>query len=396
MPVLMFSVFLEISADENIGEFKDAGKWQKMSGNSFEMQTDTEAGNIIKLNAPVSISHTMNLNLEQKLSWNKKYQGISFRVKGDGSDEYGSVSVGVGAWTWNHRFCFPLKNTSWHTITVAWRDFASGRGIYGNITEPGSLMPADITSIGFGDSWTIREKNKKISPFSYSVADFKLVEKVPAERNPIQSVSLKKTLKETVRKMKKGEAVSILCIGDSVTAGTSVEKPEENSYPSQLQTILRKQTGNNNITVINCGVGGATGSDLRVWLERDFQNSTPDLALIMYGGNDKSSAVSPDTYKWSLGDYVARIQHKTNGGTAILLLPVIPWRDGSLHELSDYAELVRELASEKKLPYCDLAQVFKSIDKKDFTSLYADLAHPNAKGQHLIAETLANFIMKQN
>lgn len=395
IPILGIMTFSMISAEENIGDFKDPGKWKKIDGASFELQSDPEAGSIIKLNAPVTVRCSIDNKFESKLIWNEKYEGVSFKVKGDGSDEYGIVSLG-GNWPWGYRFAFPLKNTSWHTVTVPWKDFVAERGIYGNITDPGALMPADLTAIGFGDRWTIREKNKKINPFTYSVADFKLVEKVAAEKKSGKILAPKRTLKEIVQLIKKGESVSILCVGDSVTAGTSVENPEENSYPSQLQAMLRKETGNSKITVSNCGVGGAAGSELRTWIERDFQSKAPDLLLLMYGGNDKSSAVSPDTYKWSLADYIDRVDRKTDGRTAVLLLAVIPWRDGSLHDLSDYAEKVRELALEKKLPCCDLAGKFKTLDKKDLPALYADLAHPNAKGQNLIAKTIADFILKNN
>lgn len=79
----------------------------------------------------------------------------------------------------------------------------------------------------------------------------------------------------------------IVFVGASITYGTLIDHPEQNSYPVQLQKLLGK-----NYPIFNLGVSSYTmlrKGDYSYWDRPAFQkilSLQPDIVFIDLGGND--------------------------------------------------------------------------------------------------------------
>jgi lysophospholipase L1-like esterase len=97
-----------------------------------------------------------------------------------------------------------------------------------------------------------------------------------------------------------GGTFRILCIGDSNTYGTGVERFE--TYPAQLQTFLNARRGTTRFQVTNLGVPGSNSAQVRNRLPRYLDLYDPDLVIVLIGVNDywnpeeteTEAATSPD------------------------------------------------------------------------------------------------------
>jgi len=96
----------------------------------------------------------------------------------------------------------------------------------------------------------------------------------------------------------------ILAFGDSLTAGYGL--PREQSFPHQLQTLLRER--HPAAAVHNAGVSGDTTAGGRARLPRVLSKlpARPDLAIVELGANDLIRGVSPertrDNLDWIVGE----------------------------------------------------------------------------------------------
>lgn len=78
----------------------------------------------------------------------------------------------------------------------------------------------------------------------------------------------------------------MLCLGDSNTFGLLLEKPAEQAYPRQFETLWNAREGAQPIEVLNLGVPGMNSSKLRRILPELLRTLRPDVVTIMVGVND--------------------------------------------------------------------------------------------------------------
>lgn len=103
-----------------------------------------------------------------------------------------------------------------------------------------------------------------------------------------------------IRSMKDGNAVKVVCLGDSITYGEDADLGGQatTTYPEHLQALLREFYQNNNITLVNAGVSGDTTQDMIDRFATDVSAENPDLIILMAGTNDarEAQAVSLQQY----------------------------------------------------------------------------------------------------
>ncbi|OGV75082.1 MAG: hypothetical protein A3K19_00790 [Lentisphaerae bacterium RIFOXYB12_FULL_65_16] len=327
--------------------------------------------------------------IEGSAAWDK-YAGLSFWVKGDGSDQFGSLAVGANA-TGNYVYVyfFPLKDTTWHKETVAWGDLVP-EGQYYPIGTPGAMPPSGIVSIRLGTRWTIWHNNGNIPRHEYCVDQIQIEESVAAP-GPVPKP---RAFQEVLDLLKAKKEIHVRCMGDSITAGTSLADKEKERYAVQMQSLLREWLGYDRIFVESRAVGGAKLTDACAWVPRDFVDTPPDLVTILYGYNDKSNVYLKPYFKDELNSYIDRILRKTEGKTAVLLLATLPGTGPRFVMMDDFADGVRETAQERGMPCCNLQKVFKEIGRDQVEEYFADMAHPNADGHRLLADDLASFLVQ--
>ena len=87
----------------------------------------------------------------------------------------------------------------------------------------------------------------------------------------------------------------IVALGDSTTYGSLAAYDQ--TYPYDLQQILRNEYGLKNVEVINAGVGTYTSWNIFVDLAFRVAELHPDLVIVYQGSNDVDAReVSPDCY----------------------------------------------------------------------------------------------------
>lgn len=328
-------------------------------------------------------------------AWNRQ-AGLSFWVKGDGSENYGCLAIGpANPHSWQqgwaqstaYAFYFPLKETGWHQVTAAWHEFVAEES-QPDIGAPGGLLPAEIRVIRLGNRWQWKHHPHEPSPGrDYAIADIRFAAKV-APGKPVPPLA---GFDGVLAKFRRKEPVSIRILGDSISVGHFEGCDGVECYGDRLGRMLREMFGYAAIAIDNRAVCAARISDARGWVPRDFAGEPPGLVMVKYGTNDSVSH-PPEAFARMLGDYLDRVAVATGGRSAVLLLTPITGKAERYASADPVADVVRALAARRGLPCCDLHAVFKQLGPGRVAALMdAANVHPNAEGQELIARTLANF-----
>ncbi len=310
------------------------------------------------------------------------YEGVTFEVKGDGSDEWGTFTIGENRGFQSHVY-FPLKSKEWKKYTFSFADMAPGTD-YTSGLKP--VMPVTrISSISFGDSWRITWCNAKRKPFSYQVRNLALLKKAPAKYD-YNKYTKAMLLADVVQKMKKGEKVLISCFGDSITAGTGLRSTEKR-YAVLVGEMLAAKFKNPAIKAECVAVGGARTKDSIAWMDRDLTKGIPQVATMLIGYNNRSGGQTAEMFKTQLEIWVKHLLARTGGKCAILLIPTVPgvprW-----YAQDDMAAAVYEVAAKYNCTVVPIEKRIKKMGPMEYRKYLSDGVHPNQAGHKLFAEEI--------
>jgi len=194
------------------------------------------------------------------------------------------------------------------------------------------------------------------------------------------------------------QAINVACVGDSITYGACIPDRAYNSYPAQLEQILKQYDaswevgnfGRNGATMLTRGscpyVGQATYADALA--------SNPDFVIIMLGTNDSKP------YNWVyaedyVSDYLAMID-------TFLALPSAPemWICNPVPAFSEEFGISPTVIHDEILPLMDQIAALRDTPVLDFYTaldghgdLFPDGIHPNAEGAGLMAEFIAPYLL---
>ncbi len=215
---------------------------------------------------------------------------------------------------------------------------------------------------------------------------------------------------------------TIVAFGDSTTAPREVDGQPLVVYAD----VLRKDLPGKGVDarVINAGVPGNTTDDARKRFQHDVLAKNPDLVVVQFGANDSAidvwrnpPATAPrvdiDRYEANLRGFVAELRRH---GARVILMTPDPFRwtdklkslygkppydpndpDGFNLLLKKYAEVVRRVAREEKVPLVDTYAAFGEYgrgEKQSVDDLLLDGMHPNDRGHRMVAELLLAEIVK--
>jgi lysophospholipase L1-like esterase len=107
---------------------------------------------------------------------------------------------------------------------------------------------------------------------------------VPACNAPTELVRFGHALPRTARRLASGEALTIVAIGSSSTAGAGASSPAA-SYPSRLAVELKQRFPDRDITVLNRGVNGEETRQMMDRFDTGVLAAKPDLVLWQVGTN---------------------------------------------------------------------------------------------------------------
>jgi acyl-CoA thioesterase-1 len=190
----------------------------------------------------------------------------------------------------------------------------------------------------------------------------------------------------------------VACVGDSITYGSGIANRTVDSYPAQLQRLLRQY--DLSWEVQNFGVSGATllsRGDLPYVRQAAFANAQayhPDVVIIKLGTNDSK----PQNWQYK-DDFVPDYENMIDTFRALPSRPQV-WickpvpafyvnfsiRPDVIRD--EILPLIDQISREKNAPVIDLYSALQ-----DFGNLFPDGIHPNAEGAGLMAQAIAPFLL---
>ena len=162
---------------------------------------------------------------------------------------------------------------------------------------------------------------------------------------------------------------TIVCLGNSITSGVGSGSGE--AYPELLAARLETE-------VINAGISGATAADGLLHVDEALARE-PWLVVVELGGNDLLRRVPPEQTERSLRLILDRL-------LAARVVPVLVEMDAPFG--GRYREIYERLGDEYDIPVVEdaLGEILRD------RSLRSDTIHPNAEGQRMLAEAVAEVI----
>jgi lysophospholipase L1-like esterase len=284
-------------------------------------------------------------------------------------------------------FCFPIKNSGWTQVTVAWRDFVpvlpgpKAKWLGGADGNP----PSKVSAVWFGKWWYWRD----YPAHSFAIDEIRLEEKVERDETDYQPSGL--PLERVRGKLKAGKPVTLVTMGDSLTDFNHwANRPV--SGPALLKDKLREKY-HSEVTLVNPAIGGTQLRQNLVLLPRWLaQAPQPDLVLVCFGGNDWEAGMRGSQFCESCEEAVERLRRATKGSADVLLLTTVP----SLQRWTTMAELgeaVRAAAQAKKAGLADTEKAFLAACKDERAKLLAsDGTHLSPAGHELMAVTVLEAI----
>lgn len=200
---------------------------------------------------------------------------------------------------------------------------------------------------------------------------------------------LRKYVERTRRDIESGADATIVCFGDSITAGYAVRR----GFPSFLLESLRQRFPDSKIEMINSGISGDTSQDDLSRLDWAVLSYEPDLVTINFGINDCVLGLSLEEFEMNLVVMVRRI--RAGPDSEILLLSSQPLESPPYDQrVLDYYQTVERVAKEMNVGFVD---VYGAWMKRVQAGMPLDslilpgLDHPNEAGYRIIAEELMSL-----
>ena len=200
---------------------------------------------------------------------------------------------------------------------------------------------------------------------------------------------LRKYVERTRWDIESGADATIVCFGDSITAGYAVRR----GFPSFLLESLRQRFPDSKIEMINSGISGDTSQDGLSRLDWAVLSYEPDLVTINFGINDCVLGLSLEEFEMNLVEMVRRI--RAGPDSEILLLSSQPLESPPYDQrVLDYYQTVERVAKEMNVGFVDVygAWMKRVRAGTPLSSLILPgLDHPNEAGYRIIAEELMSL-----
>lgn len=196
----------------------------------------------------------------------------------------------------------------------------------------------------------------------------------------------RKYVQRTRRDLEVGADATIVCFGDSITAGYAVRR----GFPSFWLESLRQRFPDARIEMINSGISGDTSLDGLARLDWAVLSYEPDLVTINFGINDCVLGLGLEEFELNLVQMVRRI--RAGPDSEVLLLSSQPLETPPYDRLVlDYYQAVKRVAGEMDVGFVDVygAWMERVHAGTPLSSLILPgLDHPNEAGYRIIAEEL--------
>lgn len=208
------------------------------------------------------------------------------------------------------------------------------------------------------------------------------------------------TLPRTLGRLRGGEGVHVVVLGDSISVGADASgwwgdiPPLQPPYTELVADGLRAVYGAD-VRLTNLSVGGTTAA----WGAEQAGRAAelaPDLVIVAFGMNDQAAGVSPGEY----GEHLRRTLDGVSAGSpgtefiVVASMPSSPeWENTSLRRFAAYAREVGALQGAGRAA-ADLAAVWTALlARKPFFTLTGNgVNHPNDFGHRIQAQAVLELL----
>jgi lysophospholipase L1-like esterase len=187
-------------------------------------------------------------------------------------------------------------------------------------------------------------------------------------------------------------------------------------YHARFKRLLEDRYPNSIFSVINAGYGGWTAPGALANLERDVLRHQPDLVLVAFGLNDSGQGLAGTAiFADALRQIVTRVHEQTDSSVILLTSSFMNMadnprvaqehRDADLPAqfakiqkggtLAAYAEAVRQVARETKVPVADVYAEWERLAAGGTNTddmLANGLNHPTAEAHAIPAQLLLQLV----
>ncbi|MFO1005751.1 MAG: SGNH/GDSL hydrolase family protein [Planctomycetaceae bacterium] len=206
-------------------------------------------------------------------------------------------------------------------------------------------------------------------------------------------------LSRSIHKLQNKEPLSIVVLGDSISAGANASgmydaAPYQPAYPELLKIHLEKQSGAP-VTLANPSVGGMS-APWGVTQVDTVLKSNPDLVVIAFGMND-SSGRSPADYQDAIKQTINKIREKKPECEFILVASMLGnhnWVTLKNELFGQYRNKLNELTS-PSVALADLTSVWEKFLrlKQDWDQTGNGVNHPNDFGHRVYAQVISALLL---
>lgn len=187
--------------------------------------------------------------------------------------------------------------------------------------------------------------------------------------------------------------LKIVALGSSSTAGAGASNKAK-SYPAQLQAELAQAWPEQQVKIVNAGVGGQLASDMVSRLDKDVLTHKPQLVIWQTGVNDAIRGVPLDAFRKTLAAGIQRV-HKANVDLLMIDQQYYPKFD-KVKNGPAYITAIREVAQKLRVPVLQRFTIMKHlIDSRQFTAaslLSPDQFHLNDNSYRCLGKLLADSL----
>lgn len=206
-------------------------------------------------------------------------------------------------------------------------------------------------------------------------------------------------LPRSIQKLKNKEPLSIVVLGDSISAGANASgmydaAPYQPAYPELLRLHLAQQSGAP-VTLANPSVGGMS-APWGVTQVDTVLKSNPDLVIIAFGMND-SSGRSPADYQDAIKQTIDKIREQKPECEFILVASMLGnhnWVTLKNELFGQYRNRLSELTS-PSVALADLTSVWEKFLrlKQDWDQTGNGVNHPNDFGHRVYAQVISALLL---
>lgn len=207
------------------------------------------------------------------------------------------------------------------------------------------------------------------------------------------------SLPKTLAKLRGGEPLRILLIGDSISTGCNASgwaggPPFQPAYPELLKSVLEHKY-TSKISLTNLSVGGMATPWLLTMLDKVIAEK-PDLVIIAFGMNDAAGRPAAE-YQANTRTAIAKIKSQLPDTEFILVATMIgnqDWVALKPELFPAYRDALRELCG-PGIALADVTSVWSELLKVkthyDFTG--NGVNHPNDFGHRIYAQVITALLV---